>query len=263
MVRTTIKNAVFGLYSTARSLTHAVAGTTQVSILLYHRVNDELKDSVTVGVKQFEEQMKFVSTNYKVCTVDDIISRRVRPSKRPVVALTFDDGYLDNYTNAAPILRRYGLPCAFFVSTGIIGTTRAFPHDREKLGRCIPAMSWDQVRELHQEGFTIGSHTVSHVNLAQVTDDVAHDELSTSRTALQDILKIKDVTIAYPYGKRSDITPSRLASIQELGYVACFSGCGGVNYMDSLDRFDLKRMNVDFRFTLQALKARINGWNFS
>jgi peptidoglycan/xylan/chitin deacetylase (PgdA/CDA1 family) len=192
--------------------------------------------------------------------MDDIIEGNIQKSSRPLVAVTFDDGYLDNFTNAAPILRRYGIPCAFFVSTGIVGTSRAFEHDLEKLGRAVPTMSWDHIGELYAQGFTIGSHTVSHVNLAKVSRQRALEELGESRDTLRRRLGMSRIAIAYPFGQRSDISIDGLALIRDAGYMACFSGYGGVNWSESLNLYDLKRSNVDFRFTLNAVRARIEGW---
>jgi peptidoglycan/xylan/chitin deacetylase (PgdA/CDA1 family) len=262
MLRPFVKDIVFQSYAGVRSAwRRSTRPGTQISILLYHRVNDELRDSVTVGIQQFDEQMKWVSRHYDVCTIDDVINGVVRSSKRPVVSVTFDDGYLDNYTNAAPILRSHRVPCAFFVSTGIVGTSRAFPHDLEKLGRRVPAMTWDHVQELHAQGFTIGSHTVSHINLATASDEEALQELTESRNTLVKVLGLNRVAIAYPFGKRTDISSPRIAMIRDTGYSACFSGYGGVNWKESLDVYDLKRTNVDYRFTISALRARIDGWS--
>lgn len=264
MLRALVKEGVFHSYAVFHSIwRRATAAGTPISILLYHRVNDELRDSVTVGIRQFDEQMKWLSSHYDVCSVDDVIRGAVRPSTRPIVGVTFDDGYLDNYTNAAPILRRHNVPCAFFISTGIVGTSRAFPHDLDKLGRAVPAMTWKHVEELHAQGFTIGSHTVSHANLAKASDEEALHELTASRNTLLQVLGVDRVALAYPFGKRADISAARIAMIRDLGYSACFSGYGGANRAESLDLFDIKRMNVDYRFTLAALKARIEGWHSS
>ena len=262
VLRSLAKESVFRSYAAVRPwLRRASAGRgTQISVLLYHRVTDDLRDSVTVSVRQFEEQMRWVAEHYETCTLDQLVSGQVPSSANPVVTVTFDDGYLDNYTNAAPILRKYGVPCAFFVSTAMIGTSRAFPHDLEKLGRRIPAMDWAQVRDLHAQGFTIGSHTVSHVNLATCTDEEASRELSESLERLRQTLDVTDVSIAYPYGKRSDITPARIGMIKTAGYKACCSGYGGVNWSKTVDAFDVRRMNIDYRFTLAAFRARIEGW---
>lgn len=233
----------------------------EVVVLLYHRVNDELRDSVTVGVEQFDEQMAYLAHHYPIASVEDIVHGRLPRStrNRPVIAVTFDDGYLDNYENAVPILLRHDIPAAFFVSTDMIGQDRGFEHDLHKLGRALPNMTWGHVREMHAHGFTIGSHTVSHVNCAKANGDALRNELSASRERLVSELGLDEVIFAYPFGQRHDMTPQALERVKEAGYVACLSAFGGVN-RGPLDPFDILRMGVDFNFGPRRFAARVEGW---
>jgi peptidoglycan/xylan/chitin deacetylase (PgdA/CDA1 family) len=92
-------------------------------ILSFHRVNDD-NDPFFPAVRTavFDRHMRFVAENYCVLTVEDIADRmRVGMVPRNALAITFDDGYRDNLTHAAPILLRHGLPATFFVTTGFIG----------------------------------------------------------------------------------------------------------------------------------------------
>ena len=100
-------------------------------ILTYHRINDE-GDSFFPGipVKIFEQQMRVLADHFTVCTLDDLIERiKYDDLPESAVAVTFDDGYRDNYTNAFPILRRYSLPATVFLATDAIGTGRQLWHD--------------------------------------------------------------------------------------------------------------------------------------
>ncbi len=96
-------------------------------ILAYHRVADLDTDPQLLAVsrEQFEGQMKVLSERFKVIPLSDVLTR-TKPSHTPRIAITFDDGYRDNLSYAAPILRKLDLPATFFVSTGYIGEEREF-----------------------------------------------------------------------------------------------------------------------------------------
>ncbi len=259
-----VKEAVFFSYSNLirpiPSRVLAWQNRQRVVVLLYHRVNDELRDTVTVGIEQFDRQMELVRRKYTVATIDDVVAGRVpRNIRRPVVAVTFDDGYLDNYQNAVPILVKHGIPAAFFVSTGMIGAERGFPHDLTKLGRPLPNMTWDHLAEMKQLGFTIGSHTVSHVNCAQAPPEEVRAELVASKAELQSRLGLEEVLFAYPFGKKSDITPEILEDVKRIGYASCLSAYGGCNRAD-IDPFDVRRMGIDYNFSDRAFQARLEGY---
>lgn len=237
----------------------AQEGAQRVSILCYHRVNDDLRDSVTLGVDHFESQISLIKRDYHVVRPQDIVSGEIdRTSPRPIVAVTFDDGYLDNFTNAVPVLRRHGVPAAFFVSTGIVGTDRQFAHDVDKVEQKLPNMSWDQLREMQADGFEIGAHTVNHINLAQVEEETAIQELTESRDRIRAELSIDDVSFAYCFGKRTDITEPRRDLVRKLGYTACYAAYGGTNE-GPIDRFDIKRFGVNYGFSESAFRAKLDG----
>jgi peptidoglycan/xylan/chitin deacetylase (PgdA/CDA1 family)/CelD/BcsL family acetyltransferase involved in cellulose biosynthesis len=88
-------------------------------ILYYHRVNDEGDPFFpALSTAVFNQQMRFVARHYKVVTLGELLTHLESESTEPVVAITFDDGYQDNYQNAFPILQRYGLPATIFLTTG-------------------------------------------------------------------------------------------------------------------------------------------------
>ena len=93
-------------------------------ILVYHRVNDDGDGFFpAVPVKVFEQQMAYVARTYRVLTIEDLVDRLVRGDlPRNTLAITFDDGYRDTRTHAAPILARHGLPATVFLATSFIGT---------------------------------------------------------------------------------------------------------------------------------------------
>ena len=101
-------------------------------ILVYHKVSpDQHPFYAPVDTVCFEEQMRFLSRSYRVMDLASLVTLSLRgcvPNQS--VAITFDDGYRDNYEYAFPILKKYGLTATIFIATGVIGTGESLWHDR-------------------------------------------------------------------------------------------------------------------------------------
>ncbi|MEW6704317.1 MAG: polysaccharide deacetylase family protein [Pseudomonadota bacterium] len=115
----------------------------QLMILAYHRVLDIGEEAlfpqdpelVSASVADFERQMCFVREHFTPLKLADVIDclERGRELPRRALVVTFDDGHLDNYTHAFPVLRRLGVPATIFLSTDYIGSDRMFWFDRVAL----------------------------------------------------------------------------------------------------------------------------------
>lgn len=258
-----VKDIVFAGYSCLKTASRWICrDSTRPSavVLVYHRVNDEFKDSVTTGVKLFDAHMAYLKRHWPVVPLRVLIDGEFVFKDDPVcVCITFDDGYRDNYDYAAPILLKHRLPATFFVSTGKLTDQRPFEHDLQKLGRGLPNMTWDQAREMMRDGFDFGSHTVNHVNLAQLPLDRVELELAESREALRFELGQEQFLFAYPFGRRSDMTPEVHALVRSAGYACCCSAYGGINAIP-LDHFNILRIGVNFNFSVPVLRAYLHGW---
>lgn len=235
--------------------------TPRVTVLLFHRVTDSARDNLTVGIAQFERYMQLVKRHCDVLSMEELLALgdRVPRSRRPLVALSFDDGYLDNHTHAAAILRRVGLPCAFYVSTGIVNSDRQFPHDDWRGNGVLPVMSWDQLRELRDWGFSLGSHTVSHINCATEPEARVREELAQSQRDLNRELGTQDWVFAYPFGGRQHMTAERLEWVKQAGFSACLSAYGGSN-LARVDRWNVQRYGVHWEYSDAGLLLRCLGW---
>jgi peptidoglycan/xylan/chitin deacetylase (PgdA/CDA1 family) len=115
----------------SRALGYASVAPT-FPILSYHRVNDESDPFFpSLSTEIFERQMAFVARAYVVLTVEELAERmRRRAVPRNALAITFDDGYRDNLTHAAPILARFGLPATVFLVTGAVASGEPLWFDR-------------------------------------------------------------------------------------------------------------------------------------
>jgi hypothetical protein len=116
-------------HSGALALLRMLAGRPRAVILRYHSVSEAhdrtelyLDHSLTVSSQVFERQMRFVTRHYTAVPLAELVDRLRQGQALPkkAVAVTFDDGYRDNYTRAFPILRRYHVPATFYLTTGCI-----------------------------------------------------------------------------------------------------------------------------------------------
>jgi peptidoglycan/xylan/chitin deacetylase (PgdA/CDA1 family) len=120
-------------------------------------------------------------------------------------------------------------------------------------------MSWDQIRQLHRDGFEIGSHTHSHRPLTELSDEAARSELDRSRQTLADELGAAPQFLAYPRGFYAD-RHKRLA--RETGYAGACAVILRWRDLWRSDPFALKRMSVKgfesmFRFRLRLALCRL------
>ncbi len=248
------------LWAPLRNMFRRITGRCRTTVLLYHRVSDRYLDSVTVGVEQFKKQLAILKRHYHVMDLPTFLAGKGKPRTTPGVVITFDDGYRDNLL-AGKLLRRAGLPCTFFLSTRIVGSDQPFEHDVKKLGRRIPSLSWDQVRQLARWGFHFGNHTAGHVNLAEVPLQQGLDEIDTAQRDLQAHLGDGSVlpALAYPFGRRNDITQELRQALPSLGIEYCLSAYGGVNPPD-FQALNVLRQAVDHNFSNIAFRAALEGW---
>ena len=167
----------------------------RVPILMYHYVDDvpppagPYADRLTVRTWDFVEEMgHLVANGYQTVSLADLYTAVTGGGGLPdkPVILTFDDGGVDNYQVAFPILKQYGLTATFFVITGTVGNQGQ--------------MDWDMLSEMAAAGMSIQSHTVSHPDLRTVSDSRLVSELVDSRDAISVATGLLPYAVAYPYG---------------------------------------------------------------
>lgn len=148
-----------------------------IAVLMYHRVIENNYNfwKLNVSPQTFEQHMKYISENYNVIKLDDNWKEIVKPNEKYVV-ITFDDGYVDNYRNALPILEKYKIPATVFVSTDLIDTKDMY--------------WWDELEKI----FIINQFQGSFVFEQKKYEIVSSDD---RRTACLDIRNyLKDLTPA-------------------------------------------------------------------
>lgn len=196
----------------------------RVVILCYHSVSPSSKFA-SATPELFEEHLRWLKDHCYVVPFSQIfsLSQKFAISKKPIVAITFDDGYQDNYQYVFPLLKKYGLPATFFVTTGFIEKDSRILEHFCVLRRCgleeITPLSWDQILEMHRSGLEIGSHTHSHFNLARLDSSSVEYELKKSKEILEDRLGTSIKLLAYPFGKyKRHFTKATLEIAQKVGY---------------------------------------------
>ena len=213
-------------------------------IVAFHRVQDgEDSQGLSIGRDLFARHCRFFKRHFDVVRLADLVTRLERgEAVDRQLAITFDDGYRDNFVNARPVLEDLSLPATFFVVSQWIGSD-AWPWwDREQ-GVRHPWMTWDQVKYLNQAGFDIGAHTRTHADLGQIAEATAREEIFGARRDLERRLQRPIDLFAYPYGRRTNMTESNRALVKAAGFRCCCSCYGGLTPRGA-DPFQLQRLAV-------------------
>jgi peptidoglycan/xylan/chitin deacetylase (PgdA/CDA1 family) len=133
----------------------------------------------------------------KVVSIDELLRL---PPDADAVALTFDDGFLNFATSAAPLLARHKLPATLFIVSGHVGGTNAWGGVCEPDIPTLPLLDWDALGRLAESGFTIGAHTRSHPHLTRLTGEALAAEMAGSAEDIASHLGVRPAVFSYPYG---------------------------------------------------------------
>jgi peptidoglycan/xylan/chitin deacetylase (PgdA/CDA1 family) len=265
--------------------------------------------------------MEWLKKNTEIIDENDLISifKNKKKLSRPSSMVTFDDGYVDNYNLAYPILKHLNIPAIFFIPTGniesrslgwwdiiaflikktekssivfddievsFIDVDNAIKYFFEKMKlepyentkkllfklseACeVPfpsfdlqdneLMNWKHIREISDNGLTIGSHTHSHRVLATIPFDEQKKELVRSKSILERETSNNVRSISYPVGFYSHFTKETQALASECGYDLGFSFNTGVNYDQDIYPFDVKRVESEPEIEIFATMAMFPG----
>jgi len=210
-------------------------------ILMYHSIDDDEPGiKLTVPAREFRGQMKYLrDKKFDVVSLEqlaDIISSG-KKIPRNIVAVTLDDGYLDNYTKAFPVLKEYRVPATVFVISGCIGKP--------------DFLNTAQIREMSEAGIDMESHTVTHPHVEGLAKGKLKREITESKKTLEAITGKPVVTFCFPFGGFND---DARGILKEAGYKAAFVVMPRDNSI-KLDLYRMKRIkiapgpfsNLDFR----------------
>jgi peptidoglycan/xylan/chitin deacetylase (PgdA/CDA1 family) len=208
----------------------------RVPVFMYHHIRDFLPKD-TPRQKQFivtpasldAQIAELVARGYEGITPDELLlaitsSTYTLPPK-PVL-LTFDDGFRDQYTNAFPILRRYGMRATYFVLTDVPGKEAYMTNE----------MIYDLA---HSSLITIASHTRHHAFLTRIFLTQRQEEIVLAKTELEKMIGGMVTAFAYPYGDKNPSVERDVAATYAIGFSARLG-----SLHTSSTRYELRRIRV-------------------
>jgi peptidoglycan/xylan/chitin deacetylase (PgdA/CDA1 family) len=226
-------------------------------VLCYHGVSDSVEHDLFVRPGPLIDQVRLMlRLGYRPATAEATLAGRGR-----LLHVSFDDAFR-SITLVLPELRRLGVPVTVFACTDLtdsgvldvpeLAATRALHPE------ALSVMGWSELRELAQEGVTIGSHTRTHPHLTRLSDAALDSELGDSRQRLEDELRAPCDLFAYPYGERDARVQAATA---RAGYRAAFALRAPVRPLDpyAVPRVDLYRGHGRLHAVLKTATRRARG----
>lgn len=226
----------------------------KLTILMYHKIDEVPPDARYPGnyvsPELFAQQLDALREwGYETIDFEEWLRYQSDASwrfkVRPLI-ITFDDGYTCFDRNAWPALRERGMTATVFLVAGQIGGTNAWD-SAERQERLLDAQ---RIRELQREGVRFGSHSLTHVPLARVSEQEAMHELAESRTRLGELLDGAPDVFAFPFSNQN-AEVRRLA--REAGYRAAVRGGGRMNTRRT-DPFGLRRIKPEPGMSIAQLR---------
>lgn len=232
----------------------AARGCAPLYCLFYHRVADTHPNDWTISCDGFEQQIDYMRSQFEIIGLDEL-QRRVRQkdSRRPAIAITFDDGYAENSRFALPLLMKHKIPCTYFVATQHVLTGRPFEHD-QAAGIPLPVNTVEELKSAAEGGIEIGLHTRTHIDLAGVDDpQILRREITDAVPELAALIDRRIRYFAFPYGLRPQLTQAAIQAVYAAGLEGFCSAFGAYN-LPGRDAFHIRRFHGDPEFN------RLRNW---
>lgn len=205
-----------------------------------------------VGPRLFESELNFLGNRgWSVVSLTELVSHDGRHTDQDQYCVTFDDGYLSVYEHACPVLHQRGASATIYVVADCIGGVNDW--DRKAGDQEEKMMTAGQVREVAENGFEIGSHTLTHAHLTGLDEDQLTRELVDSKHKLEDIIGKEVTSFSYPYG---DYDERVLEAAVAAGYSNAVSTRLGV-VTSGTGLFEIPRVNVRWNAVGPLLMRKI------
>lgn len=216
-----------------------IYNTKGIPVLYYHSIRPTEDNELILSPEKLKEQLSFLkSEGYTSLTLSEFSSYILNNAPIPEKSflITFDDGYMDNYDYAFPILKELNMKATIFCTT--------FKLDGSYY------LSSEALKEMSNYGIDIQSHTVNHDDLSSLSYTDQIDTLKNSKSYLENLLNKEIYAIAYPFG---NINEETLKATKEAGYTLGFITSTGLS-KPSNNPLQLKRIYVSSKYTLDVFK---------
>ena len=213
-----------------------------IRVINYHEV--EKKDLVS-----FEKQLQYLSKTFYGCNYSEFkafLDGKLTFNQKPGLLITFDDGFENNYSNALPLLEKYGFVAGFFLPCGLI--------DSEGY------MSTEQIKELIQRGNFIGSHTFSHHRMAENdTIDTLQKEIVDSKCILEHKFGGNIDIFCWVGGEKGTYTKQAFQMIKHAGYRFSMMTDSFPVFPDN-NNLTIQRTNIQTFWGIDIVKLQLSGF---
>lgn len=223
-------------------------------------------DILPEALSHFKANIRFLKRHTNVISIEDYFSGRTLSNKINVV-ITFDDGYKSWLTCAVPVLKKFGLPAIFFITSGFIGLSLEDETEFVRSNLCQTldnqrisgSLSIEEVKKIVEEGFAIGGHTLNHCNLGKLEDNAQlRNEIAEDKRRLEEITSAKIEYFAYPSGADFNPMTNLVSLIAESGYKGAVTTVPGFNSKKA-NPFLLHRELTGAMMPGRVFRARVLG----
>ena len=227
-------------------------------ILTYHSIDDS-GSVISTPCRQFRDQMQFLrDRQFNIVSLKQLVTLILNKQPLPdkTVAITFDDGFANLYSVAYPILRSCGFTATIFLVPGYCGKNNQWPGQPEGIPT-LDLLDWERIREMNDDGFDFGAHTMEHADLSTLPTERAREEIVSSKLIIQEHLGKSVEFFAYPYGtKNKEIE----AMVRMNFHGACGTNLGFTNMNSNI--YELPRIDM-FYFSTNMLFKLVGSYRFS
>lgn len=176
-----------------------------------------------------------------------------RPVPDNTFVATFDDGYESVFREALPVLREYGMCATVFLTVGATESVGADSRLPSLEGRSM--LSWREIREMSEAGFTFGAHTLTHPDLTRLSPERMKIEICRSKAMIENKLGSAVLSFAYPYGRYD---PRSREIVAQHFACACSDKLGLSG--NKSDRYALERVDTYYLRTERLFSLMRTSW---